>query len=209
VTDIASVAIDPAKQTPRENYFLLTNLVVPRPIAWVSTLGAGGVRNLAPHSYFNIVSTDPPILHFTQTGRKDTLTNVEASGEFVISVVSSELVEPMNTTAADFPPTEDEFTWARVEAAASTLVGPPRVAAARAAFECRVRTILEMGNGNMVFGDVLLVHLDEAILGEGGRIDLPALAPVGRLGGSAYAVVTDVFKLPRPAWADLRTTTPE
>src|SRR5688572_27495238 len=106
--------LDLATHTSRENYFLLTSLVVPRPIAWVSSLGADGVRNLAPHSYFNIVSSDPPIVHFTQTGRKDTLNNVEATGEFVISLVSMELAEQMNLTAADFPPGEDEFTWAGV-----------------------------------------------------------------------------------------------
>ena len=200
---MAQIAIDPAAQTPRETYFLLTNLVVPRPIAWVSSLAPDGTRNLAPHSYFNIVSTNPPIVHFTQTGRKDTLTNVEASGEFVINIVSAELTEAMNLTAADFPPDEDEFTWAGLDATPSTHVAVPRVSAARAAMECRVRTILPMGNGNMVFGDVLTVHIDEAIYTEG-RVDVRALQPVGRLGGSAYASVTDIFKLTRPTWADLR-----
>jgi flavin reductase (DIM6/NTAB) family NADH-FMN oxidoreductase RutF len=195
--------IDPAEHTPRENYFLLTSLVVPRPIAWVSSLGPDGVRNLAPHSYFNIASSDPPIVHFTQTGRKDTLTNVEATGEFVISLVSTELTEAMNLTAADFPPDQDEFTWAGVEAAPSLHVAPPRVAAARAAMECRVRTIIPMGNGNMVFGDVLAFHVDEAVLKDG-RVDLAGLSAVGRLGGSWYAAVDDPFRLDRPSWADLR-----
>ncbi len=195
--------IDPAAQTPRENYFLLTNLVVPRPIAWVSTLGSDGTRNLAPHSYFNIVSSNPPIIHFTQAGRKDTLHNVEASGEFVVNVVSDDLVEPMNLTSADFPPTEDEFTWAGLETVASQRVAPPRVARARAAFECRVRTILEIGNGNMVFGDVVAVYVDDSIY-DGGRIDIQALAPVARLGGSSYADLTHIYKLARPSWADLQ-----
>lgn len=205
---MAWTAIDPAAQTTRENYFLLTNLVVPRPIAWVSSLAADGTRNLAPHSYFNIVSTDPPIVHFTSTGRKDTLTNVERSGEFVVSLVSRDLVEQMNLTAADFPPDEDEFTWAGVTAEPSTSVRPPRVARARAALECRVRTILEMGNGNMVFGDVVTVHLDDRIWAEG-RVDVPALQPVGRLGGSAYAPVTEIFKLVRPTWTELEHNPPE
>ena len=200
--------IEPGDLSPREMYFLLTNLVVPRPIAWVSSMGPDGTRNLAPHSYFNIVSSRPPILHFTQSGRKDTLNNVEATGEFVISVVSADLVEQMNITSADFPPDQDEFSWAGLEAAASTHVAPPRVAAARAAFECRVRTILEMGNGNMVFGDVVAVHVDDSIWSDG-RIDVAGLAPVGRLGGSGYAWVNDIFKMPRPTWADLETTTSE
>ena len=196
--------IDPATQTPRENYLLLTNLVVPRPVAWVSSLAADGTRNLAPHSYFNIISTNPPIIHFTQAGRKDTLNNVEATGEFVVNVVSVDLVEPMNLSATDFPPGEDEFNWAGLEAAPSATVAPPRVAAARAAFECRVRTILEMGNGNMVFGDVLRVYVDDEIWSDG-RIDIPGLAPLARLGGSAYAGIHDIFKVPRIRWDDLRT----
>lgn len=205
---MTQLAIDPADLTPRETYFLMTNLVVPRPIAWVSSLAPDGTRNLAPHSYFNIVSTNPPIVHFTQSGRKDTLNNVEASGEFVVNLVSADLMEAMNVTSADFPPDQDEFTWAGLEATESTHVAPPRVAAAKAAMECRVRTILPMGNGNMVFGDVLTVHVDEAIWAEG-RIDVAALAPVGRLGGSGYAYVTDIFKLARPTWADLRTDAQE
>ena len=208
MSGVPVVSIDPSQQTARETYFLLTNLVVPRPIAWVSSLGPGGVRNLAPHSYFNVVSTDPPIIHFTQTGRKDTLNNVEATGEFVVNVVSEDLAEAMNLTAADFPPGEDEFTWAGVEAIASSSVAPPRVARARAAFECRVRSILPMGNGNMVFGDVLAVHIDQDVWADG-RVDVAAMAPVGRLGGSAYATVKDIFKLARPTWADLRGTNPE
>jgi flavin reductase (DIM6/NTAB) family NADH-FMN oxidoreductase RutF len=205
---MATIAIDPTAQTPRETYFLLTNLVVPRPIAWVSSLAPDGTRNLAPHSYFNIASSDPPIVHFTQTGRKDTLANVEASGEFVVNVVSADLAEAMNLTAADFPPDQDEFTWAGLEATPSDLVAPPRVTAAKAALECRVRSILPMGNGNMVFGDVLTVHLDESIWSDG-RVDVAALAPIGRLGGSAYTHVADIFKLARPTWAQLRTDSQE
>ena len=205
---MAQIAIDPAAQTPRENYFLMTNLVVPRPIAWVSSLAADGTRNLAPHSYFNVISTDPPIVHFTQTGRKDTLTNVEATGEFVVNLVSADLAEAMNLTSANFPPDQDEFSWAGLDATPSTHVTPPRVAAAKAAMECRVRTILPMGNGNMVFGDVLVVHVDESIWAEG-RIDVAAMAPIGRLGGSAYTHVADIFKLTRPTWAELRTDAQE
>ena len=200
---MALIAIDPAAQTPRENYFLLTNLVVPRPIAWVSSLAPDGTRNLAPHSYFNVISSDPQIVHFTQTGRKDTLTNVEASGEFVVNIVSLDLAEAMNLTATNFPPDEDEFTWAGLDATPSTHVAVPRVAAAKAAMECRVRSILPMGNGNMVFGDVLTVHVDDSVYAEG-RVDFAALQPVGRLGGSAYSAVTDIFKLARRTWADLR-----
>jgi flavin reductase (DIM6/NTAB) family NADH-FMN oxidoreductase RutF len=194
----------PSEMAGKSAYFLMTSLVVPRPIAWVSTLAADGTRNLAPHSYFNAVSSEPLIIHFTSTGVKDSLTNVRATGEFVVNVVSRDLAEPMNLTAADFPPEEDEFTWAKLDATPSKLVAPPRVAKARAAFECEVNRIIELGNGNMVFGDVLCIHVAEEVLRDG-RVDPAALDPIGRLGGSSYtAAAGQMFDLKRPSWTELR-----
>lgn len=194
--------IDPNALPPRGAYLLLTQLVVPRPIAWVSTVGADGTRNLAPHSYFNMVSSDPPVLHFTSTGEKDTLRNVRASGEFVVNVVTAELVRAMNLTAADFPSGEDEFRWAGLEAAPAVVVRAPRVAAARAAIECRVHSELSVGNGTMVFGDVVHVTAAEDLFdGEAVRPD--RLRAIGRLGGGGYATTADAFTLDRPTWADV------
>jgi flavin reductase (DIM6/NTAB) family NADH-FMN oxidoreductase RutF len=187
----------------REPYFLLTSLVVPRPIAWVSTLAEDGTANLAPHSYFNIVSSAPPIVHFTSSAVKDSLRNVRATGEFVVNVVSSDLVEAMNFTATDFPPEEDEFRWAGLEQTPSDRVAPPRVAQARAALECRVHQVLQVGNGHMVFGEVLRFHVDDAVWRDG-RVDAEALDPVGRLSGSAYSRQGEVFKIPRRSWRELR-----
>jgi flavin reductase (DIM6/NTAB) family NADH-FMN oxidoreductase RutF len=197
--------IDPSALQPREVYFLLTGLVVPRPIAWVSTLSPDGVRNVAPHSYFNVISNDPPIVHFTSSGEKDTLRNARTTGEFVVNVVSDDLLDEMNLTAADFPPGEDEFTWARLPDAPSKQVAPPRVARAKAALECRVRTILTMGSGTMIFGDVVHVSVDDAVWRDG-RVDPAALAPLGRLGGSAYTRVGEetILHAPRPSWDELR-----
>jgi flavin reductase (DIM6/NTAB) family NADH-FMN oxidoreductase RutF len=195
-------AIDPGEQSPRETYRLLTQLVVPRPIAWVSTLAEDGTRNVAPHSYFNIISTAPPVVHVTSTGEKDTLRNVRATGEFVVNIVTRELLEPMNLTSADFPPHEDEFDWAGLESAASTVVKPPRVAAAKAALECRLRRVLEIGNGRMIFGDVVMVHAADE-LWEDGQIPPERLDAVGRLGGRAYLMTDEVTRLDRPRWADL------
>jgi flavin reductase (DIM6/NTAB) family NADH-FMN oxidoreductase RutF len=197
--------IDPARLEGREPYFLITSLVVPRPIAWVSSVSADGVLNVAPHSYFNAISSNPWILHFTSTGEKDTLRNVRATGEFVVNVVTRELVEEMNFTSADFPPGESEFEWAGLEPAPSVRVTPPRVARARVAFECRVNEIVSKGNGHMVFGDVLLAHVDETLFVEG-RVDPHLLRPVGRLGGALYTDASgDIFKLPRPTWEQVRT----
>lgn len=195
--------IDPARLEGREPYFLITSLVVPRPIAWVSSHSAEGVLNVAPHSYFNAISSNPWILHFTSTGEKDTLRNVRATNEFVVNVVTRELVEEMNFTSADFPPDESEFEWARLEPAPSSRVKVPRVARARVAFECRVNDVVSKGNGHMVFGDVLVAHVDEELFVEG-RVDPHLLRPVGRLGGALYTDASgDIFKLPRPTWAQI------
>jgi flavin reductase (DIM6/NTAB) family NADH-FMN oxidoreductase RutF len=187
----------------REPYFLLTSLVVPRPIAWVSTLAPDGTANLAPHSYFNIISASPMVVHFTSSGEKDTLRNVRALPEFVINLVSLELVEEMNATAIDFPPDHSEFAYANLEQTPSDTVRPARVARARAALECTVRQELTIGTGTMVFGDVQRVHVDDAVWRDG-RVDPVALDPVGRLAGSAYAKQGEVFKLPRPTYDEIR-----
>ncbi len=185
-----------------EPYFLLTSLVVPRPIAWVSTVAADGTVNLAPHSYFNIMSSAPPIVHFTSTGVKDSLTNVRATGEFVVNIVTHDLVEEMNLTAVDFPPDVSELAYAELAATPSDVVAPPRVSRAKAALECRVRQITSMGNGNMVFGEVLRFHIDDDVWVDG-RVDPVALDPVCRLAGKHYARQGEVFALPRPSYDEL------
>lgn len=196
--------IVPTELPGKEAYHLLTSLVVPRPIAWVSTLSTKGIRNVAPHSYFNAISSSPLIVHFTSTGTKDSLVNARATGEFVVNIVSMHLAEPMNLTAADFPPDEDEFAWAGLEAAPSRLVNAPRVAAAKAAFECKVVHTVDLGNGSMVFGEVLLAVVDESVIKDG-RVDPKLLAPVGRLGGSTYTdAARALFDLKRPRYDDVK-----
>ncbi len=192
----------------RAGYSLVTSLVVPRPIAWVSSLAADGTRNLAPHSYFNAISSEPPIVHFTSTGVKDTLRNVRETKEFVINLVSRDLVEAMNVTAANFPPGEDEFSWAGLDATPSSIVAPPRVALAKAALECRLVDIVSHGNGNMMFGEVVSIFVDDSVLVDG-RVDALKLQPVARLGGPFYSATSEVFSLTRPRWEDLRTSRDE
>ena len=200
--------IDPADWEPRQVYFLMTGLVVPRPIAWVSTRSPDGVRNVAPHSYFQAVANDPPHIVFSSTGEKDTLRNVRATGEFVVNLVDTSVVEPMNFTAADFPPDEDEFTWAGLTEAAAHRVAAPRVAEARAHLECELRHELPVGNANLVVAEVVHVHVD-ASLWRDGRVDPVAYDPVCRLAGTGYATLGEVFKLPRPSWRyDVEGTAP-
>lgn len=195
--------LDPAAWETRQIYHLMTALVIPRPIAWVSTVAENGVRNVAPHSYFNIVATDPPHVSFSSTGVKDTLRNVRASGEFVVSLVSSDVVEEMNATAANLPADEDEFDWFSVGTAPSQVVSPPRVAAAAAHLECRLAQEVPVGNGHLVIGEVVHVHVAPRVWRDG-RVDPKLLDPVCRLSGSSYGRLGELFKLPRPTWDDVR-----
>jgi flavin reductase (DIM6/NTAB) family NADH-FMN oxidoreductase RutF len=189
--------LTPADLDPRSVYFLMTSLVVPRPIAWVSTVSSTGKCNLAPYSHFNNCSANPPIVQFVSNGEKDTLRNVKATSEFVVNVVSDHLKQAMRITAANWPSDVDEFEMAGLERARSSMVAPPRVASARAALECRVRQILPMGEGNMVFGDVLCFHVSPNILIDG-RIDSELLQPVGKLAGTNYSTIHRVERLELP-----------
>lgn len=196
--------IDPADLSDRKVYELLTMLVVPRPIAWVSTVAPDGTTNVAPHSYFNIVSNAPPVVHITSAGEKDTLRNIRSTGEFVVNIVSRDLLEQMNLTAANFPAQEDEFGWAELARTPSSVVAPPRVARARAALECTLRQVLEIGNGRMMFGDVVRIHTAPDLWTDD-EIPPERLDAVGRLGGSAYQMLDGVRRLDRPNWEDVRS----
>lgn len=197
--------LDPAALGERERYFLLTSVVVPRPIAWVSTLDAQGARNLAPYSYFNACSATPPIVHFTSTTSRDSLANVKATGEFVVNVVSEDLAQAMRISSAALYSGEDEFEVAGLETVPSHTVSPPRVAGTKVALECRLRQLLEMGEGTMVFGDVLHIHVGGSVWRDG-RVDPTLLRPVGRLSAPNYTTVSDVYSLDLPEDVKQRTS---
>jgi flavin reductase (DIM6/NTAB) family NADH-FMN oxidoreductase RutF len=199
--------IDPTTLDRKAIYKLLIGAVVPRPIAWVSSVNADGQRNLAPFSYFNIACIEPPMLLFCPQHRpngshKDTLRNVEQTGAFVLHIVSEDLVKPMNHSSADYPYGTDEFEQAGLQAMPSVRIAPPRVAGAKIAFECGVEQIVSVGGPTgaaVVIGRVLLVHL-AADVWDDGYIVLDALQPIARLAGNGYARVTDTFDLPRPEY---------
>lgn len=187
----------------RERYFLLTAAVIPRPIAWVSSLDADGTRNLAPFSYFNLCSATPPIVHFTPTlGRKDSRSNVLDKAEFVVNIVTPATARAMRISSAAFPPEVDEFESAGVSAEPSRRVEPPRVAEAAIALECKLRHVLQMGEGTMIFGDVLHLRLHPAVWRDG-RIDPALLQPIGRLSGMNYMTVDNVYRLEMPESVEL------
>lgn len=199
--------INPADLTHRERYRLLTTAIVPRPVAWVSSMDAAGRLNLAPFSYFTAVATNPLTLLFcpqvsARTGRpKDTLVNVQAVPEFVVNLINEELAGAMNLTAAELPPGRSEFELAGVTPAASRTISVPRVAEAPAAFECTLQQIVTVGThpggGAAVFGRVQYIHIRDD-LWEAGQVALNRLKPVGRLGGAGYVRVTDIFEMQRP-----------
>jgi len=199
----------PEKDSPASLYKLMIGMVVPRPIAFVSSLDAQGVHNLAPFSYFMACSADPPVICFSAGRRsgphpvKDTLANILATKEFVVNIVSEEFAEKMNLTSAEVPPEVDEFKIASLTPLASDLVKPHRVAESRAHMECRLRQTLPIHNASgeisstIVFGDVLRFHLDEAIVKDY-KIDPVKLRAIGRMGGPSYIYTHDLFEMTRP-----------
>jgi len=195
------VEMSPKTAPPSSLYPLITSLVVPRPIAWVSTRGANGVANLAPHSYFMVVASSPLHLAFSSTGVKDTLTNIRETGEFVINLVTAKHAQVMNQSSVTAPRDVDEFGLVGLTSAPSTLVSAPRVAETPAAFECRLVSEQSYGDAFLVVGEVCHISLDEAILKSDGTADITRLDPLCRLGGTGYARLGDVFHLDRPTYA--------
>jgi flavin reductase (DIM6/NTAB) family NADH-FMN oxidoreductase RutF len=197
-------AIDPADLSPSRAYLLQLCCILPRPIAFVSTVSRSGVRNLAPFSYFTGVASRPPTLCVSIGRRepeKDTYINLVATGEFVVSMVTREMAEAAVATSAEFSPDVDEFVRCGFAPAASDRVAPPRVASSPIAMECRLRQVVEVAEHNhgahLIVGDILRYQIHEEIWQEG-RIDLDALDPVGRLGGRAYCTTRDRFEIDRP-----------
>lgn len=189
---------DPAELGGAATYHLVNAMVVPRPIAWVSTLSEAGVPNIAPHSYFTVASPRPPIVCFSSGGEKDTLRNLRHTDDFVINIVSEELAEPMNITAADFPPAESEFAATGLTPAPSERVQSPRLLESPVSFECTVERELEIGDApnTLVFGEIVYVHVAEHVLVDG-RIDVSKVRPVGRLSGAGYVWSREFFDMPR------------
>jgi flavin reductase (DIM6/NTAB) family NADH-FMN oxidoreductase RutF len=181
-------------------------LVAPRPIGWISSLDAEGRVNLAPYSFFNAVADSPPMVIFSnsgskagETGAKDSVTGIRATGEFVCNVVPLALRDAMNATSAELPRDVDEFEHAGLAKAPCRVVAPPRVAAAPAALECRLWRIVELpGAANvLVIGEVVGVHVANSVIVDG-KVDVTLYQPLARLGYRDYAAVSEVFALARP-----------
>ena len=181
---------------PRQLALTLKAVVVPRPIAWVSTVSADGVTNLAPHSFFTVASEVPPVVQFTSIGSKDTLANVEETGEFVICLAGRELVTEVNGTGTDYPRELSEFDELEIEIEPSSSVAPPRVARSPVAVECRLARTLSFGEATVVFGEVQLVAIAGEVL-DGDHPDVRRLDPMARLGRNEWSTLGEVLEIDR------------
>lgn len=199
--------IDPSSTAPQDLYKLLIGLVIPRPIAFVSSLSADGVPNLAPFSFFTVVSANPPVICFSpmrkaaDAGRKDTLANIEATKEFTVSIVSESFAEKMNLCSGDYPPEVNEFEVSGLTPLPSELIAPARVAESLATMECRLVQVVHVSDkplgGSLVLGEVLRFHIADELF-HNFRIDPDVLQAIGRMGGPSYTRTQDRFEIQRP-----------
>jgi flavin reductase (DIM6/NTAB) family NADH-FMN oxidoreductase RutF len=199
---VTRVDIDPAAVGEPAFYKLLTSVVVPRPIAWVSSISADGVENLAPHSFFTVAAIDPPVVQFTSVGSKDSLRNVQATGEFVVNLAPTSMFEQINASGTAFPPEQSEFDAVGVQREPSLLVVPARVARSPVALECVLHSTSTIGISTVVLGRVVNAAIDEAVMKDGyPAIEL--LAPLARLGGDQWSEIgplREIARIPYETW---------
>jgi len=200
--------IDPTTISYKSVYKIMTGSILPRPIGWISSIDSSGRPNLAPFSFFNAVCSNPPTVLFCSSIRgsdgktKDTLNNVRATNEFVVNIVTEELLQAMNASSIEAPPDFNEFNYAGLTLAPSVMIKPPRVKESPIHYECRVKQIIDIsdqpGGASIVIGSILHIHVDDGVMFGEDKIDLTALKPIGRLMGSGYCRVTDIIEIERP-----------
>ena len=199
--------IDISKTDVVAVYQMLVGLVTPRPIAWVTTLSKSGVVNLAPFSFFNAFGANPPVVVFSPTlkrdgGKKDTLINIEANGEFVINASTEQHADLINMSSKMLLPDESEVDMTGLSTLQSEKVKPPRLADVPFALECKVMQIIPVGTGaisaNLVIGEIVMMHIDDAVLDPKGQPDPRKIKAIARLGGEFWCRTQDLFQLERP-----------
>jgi flavin reductase (DIM6/NTAB) family NADH-FMN oxidoreductase RutF len=200
----ARVRFDPAEMDTGAFYRVLNSVVVPRPIAWVCSRSAEGVLNLAPHSFYTVACVDPPVVQFTSVGRKDSLTNVEQTREFTVSLTPEALFEQNNAPGPDFPPDQSEAAHAGVALEPSEVVGVPRVAESPVSIECTLHGTVSFGDSTVVFGRVVHVSAWESAVRDG-RPRIEHLRPLARLGGNEWSTigeVKEIRRIPYRRWSE-------
>ena len=200
------VPFDPGAMSTRAFYRVVNSVVVPRPIAWVCSRSADGLPNLAPHSFFTVACVDPPVVQFTSVGRKDSLNNVEATGDFTISLTPENLLEQVNATATDFPPHVSEAEYCGVRLEPADAVGSMRVADSPVAIECRLHSTLRLGDSTVVFGRVVWISAWESAVRDG-RPRIERLRPLARLGGNEWSTIGEIKEIARIPYDQLPEST--
>jgi flavin reductase (DIM6/NTAB) family NADH-FMN oxidoreductase RutF len=195
------VDLDPEVVGRRVFYATLNSVVVPRPIAWVSSRSADGVLNLAPHSFFTVACVEPPMVQFTSVGRKDSLNNVEATGEFVVNFAAEPLFERVNATATNFPPGISEFEAVGLTTEPARTVAVPRVAESPVAIECTLHTTLELGDSTVVIGRVRHLAIDATVM-VGEHPEIRLLRPLARLGKDEWSTIGEIRSISRIRYKD-------
>jgi flavin reductase (DIM6/NTAB) family NADH-FMN oxidoreductase RutF len=184
-------------------YKLLTGLVVPRPIAWVTTLNLDNSVNAAPFSFFNAMGSDPPLVALSIGNHpdrpKDTATNIERTGQFVVNLVNESLASAMNLTAAEFPPGISEVTAAGLQTTPSLHIAPPRLADVPGGLECTLHSVINIGNNRIILGEVLAAFVQDSLVVDTSRqLVTDKLGLIGRMGGrGGYTTTKDLFEMPR------------
>lgn len=173
---------------------LVKYLVVPRPIAWISTISAGGTENLAPYSYFSLASEKPPVALFSAIGSQNSAENAVATGEFVINLAWEPAFESVNATATRYPGDVSEFDELGIERSPSHSVSPPRVASSPASLECRLLDTVTVKGGTIVLGDIVHISIREEVL-DGDRPDIKLLQPLSRLGGIQWGLLGEIREI--------------
>lgn len=196
----ARVHFDPAEMKPSAFYRILNSVVVPRPIAWVCSRSRDGVDNLAPHSFYTVSCVKPPVVQFTSVGRKDSLNNIEATGEFTVNLTPRALFEQINATSTEFPPDQSEAEHTGVELEPSERVAAMRVSASPVSLECTLHATMSFGDSTVVFGRVVVVTAWESAVRDG-RPRIEHLQPLARLGGNEWSTIGEVLEIPRIPYA--------
>jgi flavin reductase (DIM6/NTAB) family NADH-FMN oxidoreductase RutF len=199
---VSKVVFDLSRAESRDRYKLLTGLVVPRPIGWIGTRRSDGTNNLAPFSFFNVVSSNPPVVLFSAGAHsdrpKDSSTLATESGEFTVNIVSEDVVEAMSVTSGSFTAEDDEFAIAGLTARDGVMVDAPLVDESPANLECKVREVIALSDRTqLILGDVVVIHVSPEVL-DGTRIDNDALRAVGRMAGASYIDTRARFEVARP-----------
>ncbi|WP_432945123.1 flavin reductase family protein [Kribbella sp. CA-253562] len=195
------VDLDPEAVSSKDFYATLNSVVVPRPIAWVSTISADGVLNLAPHSFFTVSCVRPPMVQFTSVGRKDSLNNVEATREFVVNFATEPLFEQVNATGTNFPAGISEFEAVGLTTEPSRTIAVPRVAESPVALECTLHTTLELGDSTVVIGQVRHLAIAAEMM-DGNHPDIHRLRPLARLGKNEWSTIGQVLNITRIRYTD-------